>query len=128
MLSQIPYAAFGIEQGYAPPGRLFAGIESGHDQKVRPGPAMKSEPKRAAQLAAAQRSAAQVVVTGHVHFPGVWRRAGGPVVINTGSFFRPLGGSLVDVFGDRVEVRRIVRTGGSFGSGALLATIPLRES
>lgn len=90
--------------------------------------AWRDLPGLAARLAVAQRATAQVVVTGHVHFPGVWRHPGGPVVINTGSFFQPLGGSLVDIFADRVEVRRIRRTGGDFAPGALLATIPLRVS
>ena len=82
-------------------------------------------PGLAAELAQAQRPTAQVVVTGHVHFPGVWHPASGPVVVNTGSFFRPLGGNLVDVYADRVEVRTIVCRGGSFHPGPLLATIPL---
>ena len=82
-------------------------------------------PSLAANLAQSQRPAAEVVVMGHVHFPGVWRRAGGPVVINTGSFFRPLGGNLVDVLEDRVQVRRIVRDGHSFKPGRLLEEIPL---
>lgn len=85
-------------------------------------------PRQAARLAAAQRPTAQVVVTGHVHFPGIWRPASGPVVINTGSFFRPLGGNLVDVLADRVQVRRIVGRAGRFAPGPLLAEIPLREA
>jgi predicted phosphodiesterase len=84
-------------------------------------------PGRAARLAVAERPTARVVVTGHVHFPGVWRPAVGPAVINTGSFFRPLGGNLVDVFEDRVEVRRIERSRGDFHPGRLLAEIPLGD-
>lgn len=83
-------------------------------------------PGRAARLAATERRSAQVVVTGHVHFPGVWHPPGGPVVVNTGSFFRPLGGHLVDIDGDRLEVRRLVRAGGAFAAGRLIAGIPLR--
>lgn len=83
-------------------------------------------PKLAHALAVMQRPTAQVVVTGHVHFPGVWRLDAGPVVINTGSFFRPLGGNLVDVHADRVEVRRIRRTAEGFSPGSLLVRIPLR--
>lgn len=83
-------------------------------------------PRQATRLAA-QRPAAQVVVTGHVHFPGVWRLGAGPVIINTGSFFRPLGGNLVDVFADRVVVRRIERSGDVFRPGRLLAEIPLQN-
>jgi hypothetical protein len=46
-------------------------------------------------------------------------------VINTGSFFSPLGGHLVDVSDDRVDVRRIVRRGGEFHPGRTIAEIPL---
>lgn len=83
-------------------------------------------PGRAAALASAQRPVAQVVVTGHVHFPGVWRRTGQPVVINTGSFFSPLGGHLVDLAGEQVQVRRIQRRRGDFYPGREIATISLR--
>ena len=82
-------------------------------------------PRLARSLAVSQRPTAQVVVLGHVHFPGVWRRDPGPVIINTGSFFRPLGGNLVDVLADRVQVRRIVRMEGTFHPGRQLAEIPL---
>lgn len=82
-------------------------------------------PARAASLAVAQRPTAQVVVTGHVHFPGVWRCGRGPVVINTGSFLRPLGGNLVDVSDERVQVRRIVAGGAGFRAGRLVREIPL---
>lgn len=83
-------------------------------------------PLRAASLANAQRPRAQVVVTGHVHFPGVWPVPDGPMVINTGSFLRPLGGNLVDVVGDRVCVRRIDAGHDGFRAGRLLAEIALR--
>lgn len=82
-------------------------------------------PSRAAALARAQRPMAQVVVTGHVHFPGVWRVGPALTVINTGSFLRPLGGHLVDVVGDQVSVRRIERGRAGFHPGKLLAQIPL---
>lgn len=83
-------------------------------------------PALATALAVAQRPTAQVVVTGHVHFPGVWRLGQGPTIVNTGSFFRPLGGNLVDVFADHVEVHRIEEKDGKFIAGRRLATIPLR--
>jgi predicted phosphodiesterase len=87
--------------------------------------AWRDLPALSAGLAAAQRPSAQVVVTGHVHFPRVWIRSPGPAVINTGSFFSPLGGHLVDVAGDRVFVRRIRRSRGQFEAGRLVAEIPL---
>jgi predicted phosphodiesterase len=83
-------------------------------------------PARAAALAVKQRPSAQVVVTGHVHFPGVWLNPPGPAVVNTGSFFSPLGGNLVDLSGDLVQVRRIRRQAGAFHPGRLLAALPLK--
>jgi len=88
--------------------------------------AWRELPVSAAALAQAQRPTVQVVVTGHVHLPRVWVHAGRPVVINTGSFLRPLGGHLVDVVGDRVVVRRIVRERGAFVAGRTIAEITLR--
>jgi predicted phosphodiesterase len=82
-------------------------------------------PALAAKLAVAQRSSAQVVVTGHVHFPGVWVRSVGPTVINTGSFFSPLGGHMVDVSEQMLQVRRIRSRRGQFEPGRLVAVIPL---
>ena len=90
--------------------------------------AWRDLPASAAALAVAQRPSAQVVVTGHVHLPGVWVRPPGPVVINTGSFFSPLGGHLVDLAGDRVEVRRIRRHHGQFETGRQIAEIPLQAN
>ncbi len=84
-------------------------------------------PDRAAALAAAQRPATRVVVLGHVHFPGVWRRGPRLTVVNTGSFFSPLGGNLADVSGDRVLVRRIEQRDGRFQPGREVAAIPLGE-
>lgn len=87
--------------------------------------AWRNLPHAAADLARTQRPAAQVVVTGHVHFPRVWRHAGDPVVVNTGSFFRPLGGHLVDVLDERVRVRRIEFDGARFKAGRTVAEIAL---
>lgn len=90
--------------------------------------AWRDLPVAAARLACEQHPGVQVVVTGHVHFPGVWSHTGAPTVINTGSFFQPLGGNLVDVFADRMEVRRIKRSDRVFSPGALVAEIPLNQS
>lgn len=87
--------------------------------------AWRELPLSAARLARAHRPAAQVVVTGHVHFPGVWARPPGPTVINTGSFFSPLGGHLVDVVDDRVQVRRIRQNCGRFEPGKQVAEVVL---
>jgi len=89
--------------------------------------AWRELPARAAALAAAQRPTAQVVVMGHVHLPGIWRKPPGPTVVNTGSFFAPLGGQLVDLDGEVLQVRRIARRGGNFHPGKLIAEIRLRS-
>ena len=89
--------------------------------------AWRELPARAAALAVAQRPAAQVVVTGHVHLPGVWPRKGGPIIINTGSFLAPLGGHLVDLAGDTVLARRIIRREGNFRPGRQIARIELTK-
>ncbi|MCX6937832.1 MAG: metallophosphoesterase family protein [Verrucomicrobia bacterium] len=88
--------------------------------------AWREAPGRAAALARAQRPGARVVVLGHTHFPGVWRVPGKAgeaeiVVINTGTFARPFGGSFVEVAGGRVRVVRIVRRGGFFEPGRVVA-------
>ena len=67
---------------------------------------------------------AQVVVTGHVHFPKVWRR-GALTVINTGALTGPLGAYLVDVIGDRVAVHRLRLTRGRWQPGRLVGEITL---
>lgn len=81
-------------------------------------------PGRAARLAADQRPEAQVVVFGHVHFPGVWRRAG-RTIINAGAFCPPLGALLVDLRDGRVQVRRVAFRGHEFRPGALVADFAL---
>ena len=89
--------------------------------------AWRELPAAAAALAVAQRPSAQVVVTGHVHFPGVWVRPPGPTVINTGSFFSPLGGHLVDLLDDQVLVRRIRRRRSQFEAGRQISAIRLSQ-
>ena len=85
-------------------------------------------PGAAAKLAITQRPSAQVVVTGHVHFPGVWTKHARPTVINTGSFFSPLGGHLVDLMGDQVQVRRIRRERGRFEPGHHIKEVNLKAA
>jgi predicted phosphodiesterase len=99
---------------FFPPRQILAMLRSWRDL-----------PALAAKLAVAQRPSAQVVVTGHVHFPGVWMRPPGPTVINTGSFFSPLGGHLVDISADQLQVRRIRSSRGQFEPGRLITVIQL---
>lgn len=56
----------------------------------------------------------QVMVFGHIHRAGVWRRKSGRVLINTGAF-QPLAGRLAcDLSSDGITVRRIDRVDGRF--------------
>jgi predicted phosphodiesterase len=87
--------------------------------------AWRTLPGRASALAA-QRSTTQVVVMGHSHFPGVWVRPPGPAVVNTGSFFHPLGGHLVDLSNNLVQVRRIQMVRHRFQPGRRVAEIRLK--
>jgi predicted phosphodiesterase len=67
---------------------------------------------------------AQVVVTGHVHRPRVWRR-GALTIINTGAFAGPLGAYAVDLEGATVTVRRVRQRAGRWHPGRVVAVIPL---
>lgn len=67
---------------------------------------------------------AQIVVTGHVHFPRVWRR-GALTVINTGAFAGPLGAYAVDFKSDSVTVRRVGARGGRWVPGRVVARVGL---
>jgi UDP-2,3-diacylglucosamine pyrophosphatase LpxH len=78
----------------------------------------------AADFARAHRPAAKFVIIGHTHRPYCNRTARGTLVINTGSFCRPLGGCFADITHDRLVVRRIKVRRGEFHPGKLLAEFP----
>jgi hypothetical protein len=80
-------------------------------------------PALAASVSAAQRPAARVIINGHTHFQGVWRRRDGRTVVNTGSFCPPRGGLLVDLIDDAVVVRTIERSRGEFRPGQTIAQL-----
>ncbi len=86
--------------------------------------AWRSLPDRVAAVAPQWFPRAQVVVTGHVHFPKVWRR-GALTIINTGAFTGPLGAYVVDVAGDRVAVHRLKLRRGRWRLGHLVGEILL---
>ena len=79
---------------------------------------------RAATAAAQWRPDAQVIISGHVHFPRVWRR-GPRTVINTGAFTGPLGAYAVDYADEVVTVKRIQSRDGAWHAGRIISTIPL---
>jgi predicted phosphodiesterase len=73
-------------------------------------------PARAEALARVFRPRARVILIGHTHYSGSWRR-GPRTIINTGSFL-PFGGRMaIDIRGDRLTVRPIVLERGAFQAG-----------
>ena len=87
--------------------------------------AWRTLPERAAALARRHRPQARFIVTGHTHRRGIWRRADGRIVINTGSFTFPLDPAAVDVSDGGVTVREIVLRSGEFRFGRTLGAFPL---
>lgn len=70
------------------------------------------------------RPDARVIVTGHVHFPRVWRR-GEYWVINLGAFCGPLGALTVECRDQLVTVRRVSWHGDRCRPGSVIRQIPL---
>jgi len=82
-------------------------------------------PSRAACLGARHRPGARFIVTGHTHFPGCWRSRKGTVVINTGSFTRPLGALAVDWREGKLQVRAVERRRSHYHPGSERAEFAL---
>jgi predicted phosphodiesterase len=82
-------------------------------------------PGLAADLLRRHRPNARYILTGHTHWPGIWRRPDGITVINTGSFSLLVGACAVDLTAGKITVRRIVRRAGEFRPGRILAEFPL---
>jgi len=80
----------------------------------------RDTPALAEALARVFRPRSRFLIVGHTHLQGIWRR-GPRVVINTGSFTPPLGRFAVDLDGDLLEVKKIVRNQGRFEIGPKLA-------
>jgi exonuclease SbcD len=86
--------------------------------------AWRSLPDRVAAVAPRWFPQAQIVVTGHVHLPRIWRR-GTLTIVNTGAFTGPLGAYLVDVVGDEVTVHRLKLRHGRWQAGPRVETVLL---
>jgi len=86
--------------------------------------AWRSLPDLVAAVAPTWFPQAQIVVTGHVHYPKIWRRDS-LTIINTGALTGPLGTYVVDVVGNGVTVRRLKLHRGSWQTGRLVAEVPL---
>ncbi len=87
--------------------------------------AWKVEPGLAATWARQHRPAANFILTGHTHRPGIWQMPGGLTVINTGSFCPPLGGYAVDISSTRLVVREVTALRGAFQPGRSVAEFAL---
>lgn len=84
-------------------------------------------PGHAINLIRTYRPDTEVIVVGHTHFPGVWRR-GKNTVINTGSYLPVLGRLAVDITGDTILVRRVVLRQGRFHLDRQVARFRLRTA
>jgi len=71
-------------------------------------------PSRAHHLLASYRPGADVMIFGHTHLPGVWKK-GGKKVINTGGFLAVLNARVVEIAGaEDIQVRKVWRVGQGF--------------
>ncbi|MEY3609233.1 MAG: hypothetical protein RLZZ447_2021 [Verrucomicrobiota bacterium] len=84
-------------------------------------------PARAARLGSRHRPRARFIVTGHTHYPGCWRPRNGPVVINTGSFTRPLGALTVELRDGAMRVLTVERRRSHYHPGGLRAEFALAD-
>lgn len=71
-------------------------------------------PGLADALLARHRPNARFLVMGHTHRAGVWTLPRGTTVINTGSYCHPFGPAAVDLEGDSLCFRPVVRRKGEF--------------
>ncbi|MBL9186152.1 MAG: metallophosphoesterase family protein [Opitutaceae bacterium] len=90
--------------------------------------AWRDGPAHASALARRHRARARFVVCGHTHRPGISRRPGGPLVINTGSFCPPFSAHMVDILPDQLVVRAVRRSAGEFRPGPVVAEFPLAQA
>jgi predicted phosphodiesterase len=73
-------------------------------------------PSLAADLMKLFRPQAQVMLIGHTHYPGVWRRSG-RIIVNTGSFLNYMSALAAIIEGERLEVRWVNQRNGRFTLG-----------
>lgn len=97
-----------------PPSRLFSILR-----------AWQQIPELADAFVRDYQPRAKFLLVGHTHQPGIWRRRDGLVVINTGSFSLPLGGTVVDIAAERLLVRRVEMKRREFHPGRIVAEFSL---
>ncbi len=84
-------------------------------------------PSKAVALARVFRPRARIIIVGHTHLCGVWRR-GPRIVVNTGSYLSTIGGRMfVDIDGDRVTLRKIARISSTFAPGEEIETLSAQK-
>lgn len=81
-------------------------------------------PAQAHAFAERYRPEAKVILFGHTHFPGIWKRDG-RVAINTGGFMSVIPARAIEISGGRLVVRKIEEGSGLFQLGTELASIEL---
>jgi predicted phosphodiesterase len=79
-------------------------------------------PALAADMMKLFRPQAHVVLIGHTHCPGVWRRSG-RVIVNTGSFLNYMSAQAAIIEGERLEVRWVNERNGNFTLGKVKEVI-----
>jgi predicted phosphodiesterase len=86
-----------------PPWRLLGMVE-----------AWRTMPMKTAYVVQHARPKARFVITGHTHWPGVWKTQQGITVLNTGSFCRPLGCAVVELTETMLVLRNVRLKKGSY--------------
>lgn len=84
-------------------------------------------PERAVSLTRRFGLSPKVIVTGHTHYPGVWKK-GQQTVVNLGSLFPWPGSRCIDIEGSELTVRRIRKAENSLRIGKPVARFELEES
>lgn len=87
----------------------------------------KESPDRAIALAERFDLSPKFIIVGHTHNPGVWRR-GDQIVFNLGSCFPWPGARCIDIEGDTLTFRRLIKRRRSIKLGAALACFHLSEA
>jgi hypothetical protein len=84
-------------------------------------------PTLAADLMKLFRPQAHVILIGHTHYPGVWRRSG-RLIVNTGSFLNYMGAQAAIIEGDRLEIRLVNQQNGNFTLGKVKETFQIPKA
>lgn len=86
----------------------------------------REAPGRAVSLTNRFGLAPKIIVTGHTHYPGVWKR-GLQTVVNLGSFFPWPGARCIDIEGNTLRVRKIHKSANKIAIGKEIARFELES-